>query len=212
MISAKQSTAINAGLKSVIERTHRHAGKYSINAELDRNRGADDALYAVRSRSRPPGETISKSPVVIQGDWDKHTTLIGGIHSEYGRLQRLRQSTLLGAGKGNDELAGAGRMARMTAMPNVAFDGNSHGQRRADCTFTGYDIAIKCGTSLRMFGRYNTFTKQPHRVEAQRKRAIGDGNPDAQSCVFEEQRLRALRGEVQRFAPATMRRRYCTVY
>ena len=68
--------------------------------------------------------------------------------------------------------------------PNVAFDGNSM-SNVSNCTFTGYDIAIKCGTSLRMFGRYNTFTEN-HIAWKLSEECEGDGNPDAQSCVFKK--------------------------
>ena len=68
--------------------------------------------------------------------------------------------------------------------PNVAFDGNSM-SNVSNCTFTGYDIAIKCGTSLRMFGRYNTFTEN-HIAWKLSEACKGDGNPDAQSCVFKK--------------------------
>lgn len=89
---------------------------------------------------------------------------------------------------------------------NVAFDGNSE-SNLSNCTFTGYDIAIKCGTSLRMFGRYNTFTKN-HIAWKLSEACKGDGNPDAQSCVFEENDyalyVEKFNGFPSRYAP-----RYC---
>lgn len=89
---------------------------------------------------------------------------------------------------------------------NVAFDGNSESNLR-NCTFTGYDIAIKCGTSLRMFGRYNTFTKN-HIAWKLSEACKGDGNPDAQSCVFEENDY-ALYVEKFNGFPSNYAPRYC---
>ena len=89
---------------------------------------------------------------------------------------------------------------------NVAFDGNSE-SNLSNCTFTGYDIAIKCGTSQRMFGRYNTFTEN-HIAWKLSEACEGDGNPDAQSCVFEENDyalyVENFNGFPSRYAP-----RYC---
>ena len=90
--------------------------------------------------------------------------------------------------------------------PNVAFDGDSM-CNVSNCTFTGYDIAIKCGTSLRMFGRYNTFTEN-HIAWKLSEACKGDGNPDAQSCVFKENDyalyVENFNGFLSRYAP-----RYC---
>ena len=89
---------------------------------------------------------------------------------------------------------------------NVAFDGNSE-SNLSNCTFTGYDIAIKCGTSLRMFGRYNTFTKN-HIAWKLSEECEGDGNPDAQSCVFKENDY-ALYVEKFNGFPSNYAPRYC---
>ena len=89
---------------------------------------------------------------------------------------------------------------------NVAFDGNSE-SNLSNCTFTGYDIAIKCGTSLRMFGRYNTFTKN-HIAWKLSEACEGDGNPDAQSCVFKENDY-ALYVEKFNGFPSNYAPRYC---
>lgn len=89
---------------------------------------------------------------------------------------------------------------------NVAFDGNSE-SNLSNCTFTGYDIAIKCGTSLRMFGRYNTFTKN-HIAWKLSEACKGDGNPDAQSCVFKDNDY-ALYVEKFNGFPSNYAPRYC---
>ena len=89
---------------------------------------------------------------------------------------------------------------------NVAFDGNSE-SNLSNCTFTGYDIAIKCGTSQRMFGRYNTFTEN-HIAWKLSEACEGDGNPDAQSCVFEENDY-ALYVENFNGFPSNYAPRYC---
>lgn len=89
---------------------------------------------------------------------------------------------------------------------NVAFDGNSE-SNLSNCTFTGYDIAIKCGTSLRMFGRYNTFTKN-HIAWKLSEACEGDGNPDAQSCVFKDNDY-ALYVEKFNGFPSNYAPRYC---
>ena len=88
----------------------------------------------------------------------------------------------------------------------MAFDGNSE-SNLSNCTFTGYDIAIKCGTSLRMFGRYNTFTEN-HIAWKLSEACKGDGNPDAQSCVFEENDY-ALYVENFNGFPSNYAPRYC---
>ena len=88
----------------------------------------------------------------------------------------------------------------------MAFDGNSM-SNVSNCTFTGYDIAIKCGTSLRMFGRYNTFTKN-HIAWKLSEECEGDGNPDAQSCVFKENDY-ALYVEKFNGFPSNYAPRYC---
>lgn len=88
----------------------------------------------------------------------------------------------------------------------MAFDGNSE-SNLSNCTFTGYDIAIKCGTSQRMFGRYNTFTEN-HIAWKLSEACEGDGNPDAQSCVFEENDY-ALYVENFNGFPSNYAPRYC---
>ncbi len=107
--------------------------------------------------------------VEIRGVGTVPATLFGRIYSDTIPFSTARIN-FVGAGKDNED----GQYKKTwedgpnAGKLNVAFDGNSM-SNVSNCTFTGYDIAIKCGTSLRMFGRYNTFTKKPHRVEAQRR-------------------------------------------
>ena len=103
-------------------------------------------------------------------------TLTGGIYSDTIPFS-VSGVNFVGAGKGKTNWPKDGPNK---GNANVAFDGNSM-SNVSNCTFTGYDIAIKCGTSLRMFGRYNTFTKN-HLAWKLSEECEGDGNPDAQSA------------------------------
>ena len=129
-------------------------------------------------------------------------TLSGGIYSDTIPFS-VSGVNFVGAGKGKTNWPKDGPNK---GNANVAFDGNSM-SNVSNCTFTGYDIAIKCGTSLRMFGRYNTFTKN-HIAWKLSEACKGDGNPDAQSCVFEENDyalyVENFNGFPSRYAP-----RYC---
>ena len=129
-------------------------------------------------------------------------TLSGGIYSDTIPFS-VAGINFKGAGKEYETWPEDGPNA---GKLNVAFDGNSESNLR-NCTFTGYDIAIKCGTSLRMFGRYNTFTKN-HIAWKLSEACKGDGNPDAQSCVFKENDyalyVENFNGFPSRYAP-----RYC---
>ena len=129
-------------------------------------------------------------------------TLSGGIYSDTIPFS-VSGVNFVGAGKGKTNWPKDGQNK---GNANVAFDGNSM-SNVSNCTFTGYDIAIKCGTSLRMFGRYNTFTEN-HIAWKLSEACEGDGNPDAQSCVFEKNDyalyVENFNGFPSRYAP-----RYC---
>ena len=129
-------------------------------------------------------------------------TLTGGIYSDTIPFSAARIN-FKGAGKEYETWPEDGPNA---GKLNVAFDGNSE-SNLSNCTFTGYDIAIKCGTSLRMFGRYNTFTEN-HIAWKLSEACKGDGNPDAQSCVFEENDY-ALYVENFNGFPSNYAPRYC---
>ena len=129
-------------------------------------------------------------------------TLTGGIYSDTIPFSAAGIN-FKGAGKEYETWPEDGPNA---GKPNVAFDGNSE-SNLSNCTFTGYDIAIKCGTSLRMFGRYNTFTKN-HIAWKLSEACEGDGNPDAQSCVFKENDY-ALYVEKFNGFPSNYAPRYC---
>ena len=129
-------------------------------------------------------------------------TLFGGIYSDTIPFS-VSGVNFVGAGKGKTNWPKDGPNK---GNANVAFDGNSM-SNVSNCTFTGYDIAIKCGTSLRMFGRYNTFTKN-HIAWKLSEACKGDGNPDAQSCVFEENDY-ALYVEKFNGFPSNYAPRYC---
>lgn len=129
-------------------------------------------------------------------------TLTGGIYSDTIPFSAAGIN-FKGAGKEYETWPEDGPNA---GKLNVAFDGNSE-SNLSNCTFTGYDIAIKCGTSLRMFGRYNTFTKN-HIAWKLSEACKGDGNPDAQSCVFKENDY-ALYVEKFNGFPSNYAPRYC---
>ena len=129
-------------------------------------------------------------------------TLFGGIYSDTIPFS-VSGVNFVGAGKGKTNWPKDGPNK---GNANVAFDGNSM-SNVSNCTFTGYDIAIKCGTSLRMFGRYNTFTEN-HIAWKLSEACKGDGNPDAQSCVFEKNDY-ALYVEKFNGFPSSYAPRYC---
>ena len=129
-------------------------------------------------------------------------TLSGGIYSDTIPFS-VSGVNFVGAGKGKTNWPKDGPNK---GNANVAFDGNGM-SNVSNCTFTGYDIAIKCGMSLRMFGRYNTFTKN-HIAWKLSEACKGDGNPDAQSCVFEENDY-ALYVEKFNGFPSSYAPRYC---
>mgnify|MGYP004563939633 CR=1 FL=1 len=129
-------------------------------------------------------------------------TLSGGIYSDTIPFS-VSGVNFVGAGKGKTNWPKDGPNK---GNANVAFDGGSM-SNVSNCTFTGYDIAIKCGTSLRMFGRYNTFTKN-HIAWKLSEECEGDGNPDAQSCVFKDNDY-ALYVEKFNGFPSNYAPRYC---
>ena len=129
-------------------------------------------------------------------------TLSGGIYSDTIPFS-VSGVNFVGAGKGKTNWPKDGPNK---GNANVAFDGGSM-SNVSNCTFTGYDIAIKCGTSLRMFGRYNTFTEN-HIAWKLSEACKGDGNPDAQSCVFKENDY-ALYVEKFNGFPSSYAPRYC---
>ena len=137
-----------------------------------------------------------------QGVQNIPVTLSGGIYSDTIPFS-VSGVNFVGAGKGKTNWPKDGPNK---GNANVAFDGNSM-SNVSNCTFTGYDIAIKCGTSLRMFGRYNTFTKN-HIAWKLGEECEGDGNPDAQSCVFEKNDY-ALYVEKFNGFPSNYAPRYC---
>ena len=137
-----------------------------------------------------------------QGVQNIPVTLSGGIYSDTIPFS-VSGVNFVGAGKGKTNWPKDGQNK---GNANVAFDGNSM-SNVSNCTFTGYDIAIKCGTSLRMFGRYNTFTKN-HIAWKLSEACEGDGNPDAQSCVFKDNDY-ALYVEKFNGFPSNYAPRYC---
>lgn len=205
----KSVEAINAALEEKIEELQEKNAKaeadmYTITAYL-----TDTNPSTYRGRIKIPDAQVDGVElwVQIQGVGDKgveytSVTLTGGIYSDTIPFS-VAGINFKGAGKEYktwpEDSPNAGKL-------NVAFDGNSE-SNVSNCTFTGYDIAIKCGTSLRMFGRYNTFTEN-HIAWKLSEACKGDGNPDAQSCVFEENDyalyVENFNGFPSRYAP-----RYC---
>lgn len=206
----KSVEAINAALEEKIEELQEKNAKaeadmYTITAYLtdtdqDAYRGqiriedwwVDGVELWVQIMGVGQNQGVEKIPV----------TLFGGIYSDTIPFS-VAGINFKGAGKEYktwpEDGPNAGKL-------NVAFDGNSE-SNVSNCTFTGYDIAIKCGTSLRMFGRYNTFTKN-HIAWKLSEACKGDGNPDAQSCVFEENDY-ALYVEKFNGFPSNYAPRYC---
>ena len=193
---------INAGLKSVIERLTA-PGKYSINVNLQKS-GADDP-YTGQIEIPAAGRNDIEITVVIQGDWDKHTTLIGGIHSESADFS-VSSIDFVGNGKDNENWQVPEKSPNAGA-PNKAFYGDS--QANADrCTFTGYYVAIECGKGLRMIGQNNVF-KNNHIAWKLTARNNNGGNPSAHDCVFEDNEY-ALYVEKFYFAPSWYAPTACT--
>ena len=199
---------INAALKSEIEGTT-EPGSYTITAFLTKTGKIEQEAYCGRIEilsSPNPGVDIW---VQIQGVGQGQNagventpvTLFGGICSDTIPFSAAGIN-FKGAGK---EYATWPEGRPNEGKPNVAFDGDSM-CNVAFCTFTGYDIAIKCGESLRMFGRYNTFTE--NRIAWKLSEWKFDGNPDAQSCVFKENDY-ALYVEQFNGFPSNYAPRYC---
>lgn len=197
---------INEELESTIKRIT-EPGEYNIAVLLSKTGNTEDSGYYGRiwiPSSPNPGVNIW---VEIRGVGNDPVTLFGGIYSDTIPFS-VAGINFVGAGKDNED----GQYKKTwedgpnAGKPNVAFDGNSM-SNLTNCTFTGYDIAIKCGTSLRMFGRYNTFTKN-HIAWKLSEACKGDGNPDAQSCVFKENDY-ALYVESFNGFPSNYAPRYC---
>ena len=206
----KSVEAINAALEEKIEELQEKNAKaeadmYTITAYLtdtdqDAYRGqiriedwrVDGVELWVQIMGVGQNQGVEKIPV----------TLTGGIYSDTIPFS-VSGVNFVGAGKGKTNWPKDGPNK---GNANVAFDGNSM-SNVSNCTFTGYDIAIKCGTSLRMFGRYNTFTKN-HIAWKLSEECEGDGNPDAQSCVFEKNDY-ALYVEKFNGFPSNYAPRYC---
>ena len=206
----KSVEAINAALEEKIEELQEKNAKaeadmYTITAYLtdtdqDAYRGqiriedwrVDGVELWVQIMGVGQNQGVEKIPV----------TLSGGIYSDTIPFS-VSGVNFVGAGKGKTNWPKDGPNK---GNANVAFDGNSM-SNVSNCTFTGYDIAIKCGTSLRMFGRYNTFTEN-HIAWKLSEECEGDGNPDAQSCVFKDNDyalyVEKFNGFPSRYAP-----RYC---
>ena len=192
---------INDKLKTKINKIT-EPGKYNIAVLLSKTGETEDDAYCGRIEIPNIQKDGISIWVEIRGVGTVPATLFGGIYSDTIPFSAARIN-FKGAGKEYETWPEDGPNA---GKLNVAFDGNSE-SNLSNCTFTGYDIAIKCGTSLRMFGRYNTFTKN-HIAWKLSEACKGDGNPDAQSCVFEENDyalyVENFNGFPSRYAP-----RYC---
>lgn len=201
--------AINTALKSEIKKLQEKNAKseadtYTITAYL-----TDTNPNTYRGRIKIPDEQVDGVELWVQimgigrnqGVEKIPVTLSGGIYSDTIPFS-VSGINFKGAGK---EYATWPEGRPNEGKPNVAFDGDSM-CNVAFCTFTGYDIAIKCGESLRMFGRYNTFTE--NRIAWKLSEWKFDGNPDAQSCVFKENDY-ALYVEQFNGFPSNYAPRYC---
>lgn len=169
---------INAGLKSVIE-SLTAPGKYSINVNLQKS-GAEGP-YTGQIEIPAAGRNDIEITVVINGEPGTRTTLIGGIHSESVDFS-VSNIDFVGSGKGNEDWKVEPGSPNGSA-PNKAFYGDSQANA-ADCTFSGYRVAIECGKGLRMIGQSNVFTEN-HIAWKLTARNDNGGNPHAQDCVFE---------------------------
>lgn len=197
---------INDKLKTEINKIT-EPGKYNIAVLLSKTGETEDDAYCGRIEIPNIQKDGISIWVEIRGVGTVPATLFGGIYSKTIPFSTARIN-FVGAGKDNKD----GQYKKTwedglnAGKPNVAFDGDSE-SNLSNCTFTGYDIAIKCGTSLRMFGRYNTFTEN-HIAWKLSEACKGDGNPDAQSCVFEENDY-ALYVENFNGFPSNYAPRYC---
>ena len=192
---------INDKLKTKINKIT-EPGKYNIAVLLSKTGETEDDAYCGRIEIPNIQKDGISIWVEIRGVGTVPATLFGGIYSDTIPFSAARIN-FKGAGKEYETWPEDGPNA---GKLNVAFDGNSE-SNLSNCTFTGYDIAIKCGTSLRMFGRYNTFTKN-HIAWKLSEECEGDGNPDAQSCVFKENDY-ALYVEKFNGFPSNYAPRYC---
>lgn len=192
---------INDKLKTKINKIT-EPGKYNIAVLLSKTGETEDDAYCGRIEIPNIQKDGISIWVEIRGVGTVPATLFGGIYSDTIPFSAARIN-FKGAGKEYETWPEDGPNA---GKLNVAFDGNSE-SNLSNCTFTGYDIAIKCGTSLRMFGRYNTFTEN-HIAWKLSEACKGDGNPDAQSCVFEENDY-ALYVENFNGFPSNYAPRYC---
>ena len=206
----KSVEGINAALESEIKKRQRDNAKleadtYTIIVYLTET---DPNTY--RGRIKIPDAQVDgvERWVQIMGVGQNQgvekipVTLSGGIYSDTIPFS-VSGVNFVGAGKGKTNWPKDGPNK---GNANVAFDGGSM-SNVSNCTFTGYDIAIKCGTSLRMFGRYNTFTEN-HIAWKLSEACKGDGNPDAQSCVFKDNDY-ALYVEKFNGFPSNYAPRYC---
>ena len=192
---------INDKLKTKINKIT-EPGKYNIAVLLSKTGETEDDAYCGRIEIPNIQKDGISIWVEIRGVGTVPATLFGGIYSDTIPFSAARIN-FKGAGKEYETWPEDGPNA---GKLNVAFDGNSE-SNLSNCTFTGYDIAIKCGTSLRMFGRYNTFTEN-HIAWKLSEACKGDGNPDAQSCVFKENDY-ALYVENFNGFPSNYAPRYC---
>ena len=197
---------INDELKTEINEIT-EPGKYNIAVLLSKTGKTEKDAYCGRIEIPNIQKDGISIWVEIRGVGTVPATLFGGIYSKTIPFSTARIN-FVGAGKDNED----GQYKKTwedgpnKGNANVAFDGNSM-SNVSNCTFTGYDIAIKCGTSLRMFGRYNTFTKN-HIAWKLSEACEGDGNPDAQSCVFKDNDY-ALYVEKFNGFPSNYAPRYC---
>ena len=211
----KSVEAINAALEEKIEELQEKNAKaeadmYTITAYL-----TDTDQDAYRGQIRIEDWRVDGVELWVQiqgigqgpngGVQNIPVTLSGGIYSDTIPFS-VAGINFKGAGKYNGQYRKTWEDGPNKGNRNVAFDGNSM-SNLTNCTFTGYDIAIKCGTSLRMFGRYNTFTEN-HIAWKLSEACKGDGNPDAQSCVFEKNDY-ALYVEKFNGFPSNYAPRYC---
>lgn len=192
---------INDKLKTKINKIT-EPGKYNIAVLLSKTGETEDDAYCGRIEIPNIQKDGISIWVEIRGVGTVPATLFGGIYSDTIPFSAARIN-FKGAGKEYETWPEDGPNA---GKLNVAFDGNSE-SNLSNCTFTGYDIAIKCGTSLRMFGRYNTFTEN-HIAWKLSEACKGDGNPDAQSCVFKDNDY-ALYVEKFNGFPSNYAPRYC---
>ena len=193
---------INAGLESVIKGLTA-PGEYFIYVNLQKS-GAEDP-YTGQIEIPAAGRNDIEITVVIQGDWDKHTTLIGGIHSESADFS-VSSIDFVGNGKDNENWQ-VPEESPNAGAPNEAFYGDSRGNA-SDCTFTGYHVAIECGKGLRMIGQNNIF-KNNYIAWKLTARNENGGNPHAQNCVFKGNNY-ALYVEKFYFAPSWYAPTACT--